>query len=372
MSFELSAEQEQFRASLRRFLAERAPTAYVRSMYEDARGTTDEMWRCLVDLGITAMLIPESQGGLGLGMVDAVIAAEELGKALHPGPYLASAVAATLTLVGLTEHDSLLPDLASGQRIATLALLEPGHRYAWHEPDTRAHAVGKRWELNGTKVHVPDATAANTMLVVAAAPDGLGVFAVDSGHVSVTPEPALDGSRKHARIDLRQAPARRIGEGDCVGLLAGVIDRLLVALVADGLGTAEAALGLAVAHARSRQQFGTTIGSFQAVQRLCVDMYCRVEVLRSLTLQAATVADEAGGAELHRAAAMAKAFAGDAVREVGELAIQVHGGVGVTWEHDVGLFYKRCLSAASELGDALEHYEHLAASLLPAGQEDGR
>lgn len=366
MYFEFSAEQLSFRDTVRRFVETRAPIWYVRSMYDDERGTTEEVWRGLVDLGITAILVPEKYGGMGLGMVDMGLALEELGRSLHPGPYFSSAVAATLAITALDDgsEGDLLAAMAAGEHVATLAVLEPHRRYRWAEPTATAVASPSGWRVTGTKVHVGDAVAADTILVVAGSPDGMGLFAVDRAEAEVSPEPSLDGTRKQAEVVLRAAPARRIGKNDGTSRLTAALDRILIGLTVDSVGTAQAALDISVAYAKVRHQFGRPIGSFQAVQALCVDMYYQVQNSRSLAHYAMWSADDIDPSECHRAATMAKAFASGAVTKVGETAIQVHGGIGVTWEHPIGLHYKRCLSMQSAFGDSREHFENLASIIL--------
>jgi alkylation response protein AidB-like acyl-CoA dehydrogenase len=377
MDFELSEEQEALRRTVRRFLGERAPLSYVRGMLDDDRGTTDEVWRGLADLGVTGLLVPEEHGGAGMGMVDAGVVLEELGRVVHPGPFLASAVAAVSTVVAVgssADRADLLPGLAEGSMVGTLALLEPDTRAGWREPGVRLE--GER--LSGTKVMVPDAVAADIVLVSAACDDGLGVFAVDAraGGVRITPTETVDGTRKHGTVALDGAPGRRLGgrAADATDSLALVVDRVLAALVVDGLGAAEVALDMAVAYAKERTQFDRPIGSFQAVQHLCADMLLSLELGRAGAYYALWAVDEAsragsGGhehspAEAHRAATMAKAFAGDAFFRIGANAIQVFGGIGFTWEHDVHLFYKRLLTLQQAYGTATEHLEELADLVL--------
>ena len=373
MDFELSEEQEALRRTVRRFLHERAPLAYVRVMLDDDRGTSGEVWRGLADLGVTGLLVPEEHGGAGMGMVDVGVVLEELGRAVHPGPFLSSAVAAVSTVLAVgssADRADLLPGLADGSMTGTLALLEPDGRAGWRAPGVRLE--GDR--LSGTKVMVPDAVAADIVLVAAACDDGLGVFAVDAraGGVRITPTPTVDGTRKHGTVVLDGAPGRRLGGRgtDATDAIAVVVDRVLAALVVDGLGAAEVALEMAVAYAKERTQFGRPIGSFQAVQHLCADMLMSLELGRAGAYYALWAADQAAAgpeqrAEAHRAATMAKAFAGDAFFRIGATAIQVFGGIGFTWEHDVHLFYKRLLTLQQAHGTGTEHLEELADLILP-------
>jgi alkylation response protein AidB-like acyl-CoA dehydrogenase len=367
VDFEFSPEQEAVREAVRRFLRERAPIAYVRGLLDDDRGTTDAVWRGLAELGVTGLLVPEHHGGAGMGMVDAGVVLEELGRAVYPGPFLSSAVAAVSTVleVGSTaDHDELLPGLADGSIVGTLALLEPDRRASWRDPDVRAEAD----RLSGTKIMVPDAGAADTILVGATCEDGLGVFAVDvrARGVRVMTTPTVDGTRKHGTVVLDDAPARRLGTpgADTTAAVARVIDRVLIALVVDGIGAAEVALDMAVTYAKERTQFDRPIGSFQAVQHLCSDMLQSLELGRAGAYYALWAADTGDPKECHRAATMAKAFAGDAFARIGASAIQVFGGIGFTWEHDIHLFYKRLLTLQQALGTSSEHLDELASLIL--------
>jgi alkylation response protein AidB-like acyl-CoA dehydrogenase len=362
MDFEFSEEQEALRATVRRFLAEQAPIQpYVRDLLGDSRGTTDAVWKGLAQLGVTGLLVPEQHGGAGMGMVDMGVVLEEMGRAAHPGPFLSSAVAATSALLAMGGGADLLPSLADGSIVATVALLE-GDGRDWR----RVATSGDGGTLTGTKTFAPDAAAADVLLVSASDDDGVGIFAVeaDAAGVSVEPAPSVDGTRIHATVTLDGTPARRLGDGDATAAIGEVVDRVLVALVTDGVGAAHAALDLAVAYARERVQFDRPIGSFQAVQHLCADMLQALELGRAGAYYALWACDAGDPAERHRAAVMAKAFSGDAFARVGASAIQVFGGVGFTWEHDIHLFYKRLLTLQEAYGDATDFLEELAGLVL--------
>jgi alkylation response protein AidB-like acyl-CoA dehydrogenase len=373
MDFERSEDQELLSATVSRFLAEQAPISpYVRDRLAGAVGTTPEIWSALGDLGVIGLLAPEDRGGSGMGMVDVSVVLEAFGRWVHPGPYLASAVGAVsiLTLAGdADDHKALLPGLASGETIGTLALWEPGRRAHWAEPATTATADGDGWKLTGAKAHVPDAIGADLIFIVARRPDGgLGVFQVapDGAGVTVTSTPTVDETRKEARVVLDGAPARVIGEGDATAAISETVDRLGVGMAVDGVGAASRAMELAVEYGKERQQFGVPIGTFQAVQHLCADMLRSVELARASAYYAGWACDGADAAERHRAATMAQAFAADALYEVGASAIQVFGGVGFTWEHDIHLFYKRLLSLQQHAGGSIDQLEELAAIVLDA------
>ncbi|MBI2168666.1 MAG: acyl-CoA dehydrogenase family protein [Actinobacteria bacterium] len=363
MDFEFSPDQEMLRDSVRRFLADRAPISFVREMYDDPRGVRDEVWKGLAALGVAGILVPEEHGGLGLGMVDMGVVLEELGRAVFPGPFLASAVGA----VSLADP-ALLPRLASGDTVGTVALFEAGRRADWSSASTTAVETREGWALTGRKVHVPHGARADVLLVTASVADGsggLGVFAVD-GEVlgaGVAGELAIDGTQKLATVNLDATPARRVdGAGEAE--VAEAVDRVTTALVVDGVGAASAALDMSIEYAKERVQFDRPIGSFQAVQHLCADMLRDLELARAGGYYALWACDEGDAATRHEAAVMAKAWASDALARVGASTIQVHGGLGFTWEHDAHLFYKRLLSLQHAFGGTTDHLEELAHLLL--------
>jgi alkylation response protein AidB-like acyl-CoA dehydrogenase len=290
---------------------------------------------------------------------------------VHPGPYIASAIGAVSLVLGAgspREHAFLLPGMATGSVVGTVALLEPGRRFAVDTPATTAEVLGEGWVVSGTKVHVPDAVGSDVVLVTAsvAGEAGTAVFAVQtaSGGVSVEPVTTIDGSRKEATVTLDGAPGWRVGAGDASAAVATTVDHMTVALVIDGVGAAARALELAVEYAKERVAFDHPIGSFQAVQHLCADMLRAVELGRAAGYYACWAADDADPVEAHRAATMAKAFASEAFPQLGGSAIQVFGGIGFTWEHDIHLFYKRLLSLAYTLGSADDALEALADIVL--------
>jgi alkylation response protein AidB-like acyl-CoA dehydrogenase len=371
VDFEFSPDQEMLRETVRRFLADRAPASYVREMLDDPRGTTDTVWKGLAELGVTSLLVPEAHGGAGMGMVDTGVVLEELGRAVHPGPFAASAVATVSAVVlagGEGDAAAMLPGLADGSTVGTVALLEPGQRYAWWTPETAAVADGGAWAVSGSKVHVPDAGAADVFVVTASTDEGVGLFAVDAGApgLRVSPTPTVDGTRKEARLDLDAVPARRLGDaGDASAAVGDLVDRMLVAAVVDGVGAASRALEMAVEYAKERHQFGRPIGSFQAVQHLCADMLHDVELARAGAYYALWALDAGPHGEGHLAATMAKAFASDALAGVGASLVQVLGGIGFTWEHDAHLYLKRLLSLQQVLGTSGDHLDELADLVLP-------
>jgi alkylation response protein AidB-like acyl-CoA dehydrogenase len=367
VDFEFSADQEMLRDSVRRLLSDKAPISYLRDDYDgagDALGR-DAVWDALRDMGVVGLLVPEEFGGAGMGMVDAAVVLEELGRALCPAPYASTAIGATALVLAAgesREHQFLLPGLADGSTVGALAVYEPGGRYQWRTPASRVRLDGEMWRFDGVKAHVADAAACNLLLATARDADGaLGVYALqrDEG-VTVEPHATVDGSRKEATVTFEGAKAWRLGSGDSSDAVGRTLDRLAVAHVVDGVGAAQQAMELAVDYAKERVQFDKPIGSFQAVQHLCADMLRALELGRAAGYYACWAADDAERAEAHRAATMAKAFASDAYAKLGGTAIQVFGGIGFTWEHDIHLYYKRLLSLSVSLGTSSEHLAELA------------
>lgn len=362
MNFELSQDQEMLRDSVRRFLSERAPIdTYVRARLASSVGESDDVWQGLAELGLHGLLVSEAHGGGGLGMVEMGVVCEELGRGLYPGSFVPTAIGAASLLQEADGQAALLTGLSAGEIRAAVALYEPDCGYDWRHCATRAAHDGGTWRLHGTKRPVPGGTDPDVVLVVARDDRGLGLFCVE-GREGMRFEAlaGVDPTSPLVEIDLRAAPAVRVGPDDAEGLVARTLDRLAVGMVADGLGAAARAFELSAAYAHERQQFGKTIGSFQAVQHLLVDMLQDIELARAATYYALWALDEADPSEAHRAATMAQAFASRAFPEIGANAIQLFGGIGYTWEHDVHLFYKRLLTVQHLYGDEGEQLDELA------------
>ena len=361
MNLELTDEQVALRDTTRRFLAEKAPiSGHVRELLDDPTGVDEAVWRGLADLGTTGLLVPETYGGAGMTMVEAGVVAEELGAALHPGPWLSSAVAAARALTRFAGNSSaatLLAGIVDGSTIATVGFLD------FENASVEVAGQGDDIVLRGEIDRVPDAAAADTLLVLAEDPAGVGLFALKTGSsgISVTPERGIDQTRKRFRVELDGASAQRLATASPDDV-AAVIDDALIATAADALGAARAVMQLAVEYAKVRKQFGQVIGSFQAVQHLCVDMYETVELARSGVIHALWAADNAAPDERHLAVLRAKAFAGR-LATVGDTAIQVFGGIGYTWEHDAHLYLKRLLSWSELLGGPDRYLTEVGARL---------
>jgi len=376
VNFEFDEEQERLRDSLRRYLADRAPiTDYLRAGYGTTRGK-DGVWNGLAELGAVGVIGPVTHGGAGATFVDAAVVLEECGRALYPGPVLASGIAAisvARTDVG-EASDATLRALCDGTRIGAVALFEPHVPADWRAVTTVADERGGVPYLSGAKGYVLGAPDADVFFVTARDPGGaVAWFVAESAApgIVVVPIDLVDGSRPCAHVNLDEVPARRIGGevGDAEVIIADVLDRMRVALVVDAVGAAARALELTIAYAKDRFAFGSPIGSFQAIQHLCADMLRAVELARAASYYASWAVDAAPPAESHRAATMAAAFATGELARVGESAIQVFGGIGFTWEHDVHLFFKRLLSASALLGTADDHLMTLADLVFDVAQD---
>jgi alkylation response protein AidB-like acyl-CoA dehydrogenase len=353
MNLELTEEQIALRDTVRQFLAEKASVAeHVRPLLDDPTGTTEVVWRGLADLGATGVLVPSDHDGAGMTMVEAGVVAEELGAALNPGPWLSSAVAATRALTRTGADGDLLSEIACGTAIVTVA------------PLSGPRPVADGAAIRGELASVPDLAAANVLLVLADEPAGTALYAVDptSGGATVTARPHVDPTRKLFDVVLDDVQSRRLADASA-GAIEGLVDDVLIANAADALGAATAVMNLAVEYAKMRRQFDQPIGSFQAVQHLCVDMYEAVELARSGVIYALWAADAAEPDERRRAALRAKSFAGR-LASVGDTAIQVFGGIGFTWEHDAHLYLKRLLGWSAFLGAPDRYLEEVGAYLV--------
>ncbi len=355
MNFEFTDDQQAIKRTAREFLAARYKPEVMRALAEDERGFTDEQWRELVELGWPGVLVSEEHGGLGLGAVELVVIAEEMGYALAPSPLHSDVCAALLlSAAGSEEQQSrwLLP-LAAGDVRGTLAVWDEQAGWA---PD-HSEAEASAGALTATKIAVPDAGSADFVIVTAA--DG-GHYLVETGAdgVSVTAEPGLDPTRKLFRVALSGASAEKL-PGPDPERVALAYATIITALAAENVGVAQRTMEMAVEYAKDRKQFDRPIGSYQAISHRCAQMLLEVEGARSLTYWAAWALDhepETGP----RAASMAKAYASDAGFRVCASALQVHGGIGFTWEHDLHYFLKRAKANAHAFGDARWHRDRVA------------
>ncbi len=388
MMLGVSAEQDELRASVRRFLADRAPLTRVRELMETQDGTDRAVWaQAGAQLGLQGLAIPQGYGGAGFTFAEQAIVLEEFGAALYGGPYLASAVLAATALLASPDEGArreLLPGIASGETVATLAFAEDDG--SWDPGMIRLSATkdGQDWRLDGHKSFVLDGRTAGLILVVAATDAGLSLFAVKgdgpggtgggsppctenvggaAAGLRRTALPTLDQTRKLARLEFAGVTGALIGSpGDAVAVLDRTLDVAAIALAAEQLGGAQRALDMAVEYAKIRHQFGRPIGSFQAIKHRCADLLLEVESLRSAVgYAAAAVAEDSP--EIPVLASLVKAYASDTYFHVAAENIQIHGGIGFTWEHDAHLYFKRAKSSELFLGDGSYHRERLATRI---------
>jgi alkylation response protein AidB-like acyl-CoA dehydrogenase len=371
----LSEEQELLRKSAREVLERECPMRLVRATLEDPAPRGGEaLFGVFARLGWTGLAVPARYGGAGLGQVELGVLLEEMGRVLAPAPLLASALLASqaVALAGNeAQHRRWLPDLAAGRRRATLALAGEDGRSDPGRLPLPAQAEPGGWRVSGALGFVPDAVGADLLLVPARAagapaPVLLALTPAASG-LSLRPLAFVDATQRLAELrleDVRVGPDAVLAGPDGRGApLEALLDRARVALCAELCGVAASVLEQSVAYARTREQFGRPIGSFQAIQHRCADMLVELEAARSATYLAAGTLDAADG-EAHLAACMAKAFCSDAGPRIAAAGIQIHGGQGFTWEQDLHLYYKRAKARELALGDAAWHREEVARLLL--------
>jgi alkylation response protein AidB-like acyl-CoA dehydrogenase len=368
IDFGLSEEQEALQTSARELLARECTPALVRETAKSADGVPRPLYRRMAELGWTGLLVPEKDGGLGLGVLDLALVLEELGRAAAPGPFLATqlAIAALVRAGTAAQRQAWLPRLASGETFATLAYLEEADRHDAAGVALRARKARGGWQLAGAKLFVLEAPAADVFLVAArTAPRGISLFLVERGlrGVRVTPQETMDLTRRVGELVLRDVVVPRdalVGKEHGGGpLLARLLDLAAVGIAADSYGGAARVIEMAVEYSQVREQFGRKIGSFQAVKHIAAEMVADVAPSRSLVWWAAYAADHRPR-EAARAAAMAKASLGEIYRRTARRSVEIHGGIGFTWEHDLHLWFKRAHLNELLFGDPPYHRERLA------------
>ncbi|QLL08938.1 acyl-CoA dehydrogenase family protein [Mycobacterium vicinigordonae] len=365
ISFALNDEQNELRRTVRSFLENKADDAAIRGQLDTPVGYDTALWHQMShQLGLTGLAIPEEFGGQGFTFVELGIVAEELGRCLLPAPYFASVVLAA-NLIMHSGDDAAkgryLPGIAAGSTAATVAITEESGRWQPHAIRTRARSSGTGWALEGTKSYVLDGCNADVVFVAARTDTGISLFAVDEFQtVARRPLSTLDPTRRQARMKFDATPAALIGdEGQGWPVLAQTLSLGASALAAEQVGGAQRCLEMAVDYAKVRKQFGKPIGSFQAIRHKCADIFLEVECARGAAYYAVQAAAELSG-ELAAAASLAKACSSEAYAHAAAANIQIHGGVGFTWEHPAHLFFKRAKSSGHLLGDATFHRGLLA------------
>jgi alkylation response protein AidB-like acyl-CoA dehydrogenase len=368
MDFTFTEEHGELRQAVRRFLENESSEVAVRAAMETDRGFEARVWERLAsEMALPGLAVPERYGGAGLGSVELAVVMEEMGRVLFCGPFLSTAVLATGVLTTIADESArgeLLPEIAAGRAIVTAATVDDSGRTALESPSVRAVRDGTGWRLDGTASYVLDGHSADVILVTGRAGDGLGIFRVEGSAARLERHllPTLDLTRKLARLVFSGTPATRISEDNAAAGLERALALATTALAAEETGGAQRCLEMATDYARTRLQFGRPIGSFQAIKHKCADMLVEVEFARSAAYYAAFHAADRDEEALI-AAHMAKAYCSEAYFHAAAETIQIHGGMGFTWEHPAHLYFKRAKASAALFGDPIDHRRRLAARL---------
>lgn len=370
MRFSFTDEQHQFRDVVQRFLKDKSPTTEVRRLMEEEEGFDRTVWKQLCEeLGLSALHVPEKYGGQGFGFVELGIVMEEMGRSLLCAPYFSSSVLAAGAILNAGSEQqkmALLPKIASGDCLATLAFTEPNGRWDATGVELTATATDEGFQLDGVKSFVLDGHIADLIVVLARTPgtegeQGLSFFTVDADAEGLQrcQLQTMDSTRKQARLDFHCVPAELLGELEqAAPALTKTLDQAAVALANEMVGGAQQLLDSAIAYSQIRVQFGRTIGSFQAIKHKCADLLLEVELAKSAAYYAASAAAEDDD-DLPALASIAKSSAAEAYMRAAADCIQIHGGIGFTWDHDTHLWFKRAKSSEVFLGDPAYHRELL-------------
>jgi alkylation response protein AidB-like acyl-CoA dehydrogenase len=368
VSLAVTAEQQALREVARRYLTQRVPPARVRELMATPTAYDPAMWRGLAELGVTGLAVPQEYGGAGLGYQELAQVAEECGRALLPGPFLSTLGLAAPALRASGDAAAMrrwLPGVAAGSTVATVAWLAPGA--GWDSAGTSLSAAesGAGWRLSGSASTVLDGAVADLVLVVAGTGALSTVVAVDgtADGVTRTALSTLDQTRPVARLDFDDAPCTLVGAvGDGAAILAAALDVADTLLAAEMVGGAQACLDMSVSYAKVREQFGRPIGQFQAIKHKCAEMLVEIEGARATAYYAAWAATDSP-AELPVVATLAKAAAAEAYFRAAADNVQIHGGIGFTWEHDAHLYFKRAKTSLALFGDVGAYRRQLADRL---------
>jgi alkylation response protein AidB-like acyl-CoA dehydrogenase len=366
MNFAFTDEQEELRKTVRAFLDAKSPESAVREQMETEAGYDEAVWRQMGEqMGLQGLSIPEEFGGSGYTFIELGIVLEEMGRSLLCAPFFSTVVLASNTLLHSGDDAAkkdYLPGIASGETIATVAFTEPSGKWDEAGIEMQASAAGDGWTLSGTKMFVLDGHTANLIIVAARTPQGVSLFAVDGDAAGLTRTAlsTMDQTRKQARLEFEGTPARLVGtDGDGWNVLSRVLDLVAIGLAAEQVGGAQKVLDMAVEYAKVRVQFGRPIGSFQAIKHKCADMLLEVESAKSAAYYGMWCASELND-ELPSVASLAKAYCSEAYFHAAAENIQIHGGIGFTWEHPAHLYFKRAKSSELLFGDPTYHRELLA------------
>lgn len=366
MNFAFTEEQEELRKTVRAFLDAKSSETAVREQMETVNGFDPAVWSQMgSQMGLMGIHIPEEFGGMGFSYIELGVVLEEMGRSLLCAPYFSTVVLAANTLMQSGDEAAkkkYLPAIASGETTATLASVEPSGKWDEAGITMQAKGSGSSFTLTGTKMFVLDGHTASMIIVSARTGKGVSLFAVEGNAKGLTRTalPTMDQTRKQAKLEFADVPATLIGtEGKGWEVLSRVNDLVVVALAAEQVGGAQKVLDMAVEYAKVRVQFGRPIGSFQAIKHKCADMLLEVESAKSAAYYGMWCAAEMND-ELPSVASLSKAYCSEAYFHAAAENIQIHGGIGFTWEHPAHLYFKRAKSSELLFGDPTYHRELLA------------
>jgi alkylation response protein AidB-like acyl-CoA dehydrogenase len=365
MQFGLSESQEILKDSARKFFAGECPIQEVRRLMETDTGYDAGLWSKMIEQGYTGIIFPEEYGGVGLGKMELILLLEEAGRALLPGPFFSTVVQAGSVIDAVASAEGkkkFLAPICVGNARSTVAVLEASA--SWNLADLKLASVNGR--LSGDKLFVTDAAVADFIVVVAR--NGVFVVEARAPGVRITPMSGMDLTRKFYAVHFDNTSAEKIGE---TSALSKAFDIATAALAAELVGGMQRILEITVEYAKTRKQFGRPIGMFQAVQHQCADMYLETESSRSAVYYAGWALQE-DSPDAATAVSIAKMYASDAGRTVGNRGIQIHGGMGFTWENDVHLYYRRAKASETAFGDATFHRERIASMVIDSGSAAAR
>ncbi len=369
MISELTADQQSLLELAQSFLARKADAPAVRAAMQTAAGFEESAWQEFAHLGLCGLGVPALYGGADCGPAEVAIVMREIGRRLAPLPYLSTVALAQTVVLQSGDRDAcerLLPDLATGQRRAAVALVEPSWKWDPAAVQSTATQHQGQWRISGKKTFVVDGASADVILLAARDSSAITVFEInaDAPGLTRTVLTGIDQTRRLASIELRDTPAYQIGEtGTAIDIIGRALTLANIYLAAESVGATEHVLTCAVDYAKTRTQFGRPIGSFQAIKHKCADMHVDYETSRSTMEHALSSAAGGAGDETRAASTIAAAVCHDAFLQCAAENIQVHGGIGFTWEHDAHLYYKRAQANRLLLGDNVYHRQSLAASL---------
>ncbi len=369
MDFELTEDQRMLAKTVSDFAKNESPVSRFRKLRDDDVGYDPAVWRSMGELGWLAVAFPESVGGLGGSFVECAIVLENLATTLTPEPYLASVVLGGMTLLragNAKQHETYLTPMLEGESTLALAYSEPRNRYDVGAAETKAEPSGDGYRISGRKVWVLNGHHADQLLVSARAPGGLSLFVVprDAPGVEVTVARTIDGHKAgFVTFDGVEVGSDALlgDEGSALAALDRTMDYAAAAAVAEGVGIASTMLHMTIDYLGTREQFGVKIGSFQALQHRAVDMYAETELLRSISMASMVRADEEDAAARRRDVSAAKYQLATGGIWVAQQSLQLHGGIGVTDEHDIGLYFKRMYALNALFGDQEHHVARFAS-----------